>query len=35
MKFFNSNRFTDKRDEILISVIAGFIPLVSLGAMVF
>ena len=29
-----SNRLTDKRDEILIAVIAGFIPLVSLGAMV-
>jgi len=34
MNFFNSVRHTDKRDEILICLIAAFIPMVSLGAMI-
>jgi len=33
MNDFNFNRFTDSRDEILISLIAGFIPLATLGAL--
>jgi len=34
MNFFNSVRHTDKRDEILICLIAAFIPMVSLSAMI-
>lgn len=35
MNFFNSSRYTDKRDEILIGLIVAFIPMVSLGAMIY
>jgi hypothetical protein len=35
MNLFNSARNLDGRDELLIALIAAFIPLVTLAAMIF
>ena len=34
MKPFNTARYIDKRDEVIIALIVAFIPMVSLGAMI-
>lgn len=35
MNSIKSNRFTDKRDEVLIALVVAFIPMVSLTGMVY
>ena len=35
MNSIKSNRYTDKRDEILIALVVAFIPMVSLAGMVY
>lgn len=34
MNPFKNSRYTDKRDEIIMSIMIAFVPLVSLVAMV-
>jgi hypothetical protein len=35
MKTFNTPSNLDGRDELLIGLVAGLIPLISLGALIF
>lgn len=35
MKPFKSSRYMDKRDEILITLVAAFVPMASLAGMVY